>query len=343
MEAGNLSDVDVGEIGEFGLIERLRRALPPAGDRVTLSIGDDAAVWRAGDRFALATTDTLVAGVHFLPGCVDWRDVGWKSLAVNISDIAAMGGEPAVALVTLCLPSGTAVETVDALYAGIGEGARAYGVDVAGGDIVASPVLTITVALYGTAARRADGTPAILRRDRAVAGDAIAVTGWLGGSAGGLRSLRDRDEESPSGIALIARHMRPRPRIDAGRAAVAAGVCCAIDISDGLLQDLGHVCESSGVAADVWLPRIPIEPALIERYPGDAAMLAATGGEDYELILVAPESALAATGAALGTPLAIIGRVRAGAGRARLLDVDDREIDVSRAGWDHLKRAGGSA
>ena len=334
--------MDVGEIGEFGLIERLRRALPPVGDRVTLGIGDDAAVWRAGDAFALATTDTLVAGVHFLPGRVDWRDIGWKSLAVNISDIAAMGGEPAVALVTLCLPPDTDVETVDALYAGIGECARAYGVDVAGGDIVSSPVLTITVALYGTAACRADGAPTILRRDAAAAGDAIAVTGPLGGSAGGLRSLRDGDARSPSDLAMIARHMRPHPRIDVGRAAVAAGVGCAIDISDGLLQDLGHVCEASGVAADVWLPRVPIEPRLVERYPDDAAMLAATGGEDYELILVAPEAALALVGKALGAPLAIIGRRRAGPGRVRLLDASDREIDVAVAGWDHLKRTGGS-
>ena len=335
--------MDVGEIGEFGLIERLRRALPPAGDRVTLGIGDDAAVWRAGDAFALATTDTLVAGVHFLPGRVDWRDVGWKSLAVNVSDVAAMGGEPAVSLVTLCLPPGTDVETVDALYAGIGECARAYGVDVAGGDVVSSPVLAITVALYGTAARRADGEPAILRRDAAAAGDAIAVTGALGGSAGGLRCLRDSAARSPSDSALIARHMRPRPRVDAGRAAVAAGIACAIDVSDGLLQDLGHVCEASGVAADVWMPRIPIETALVEKYPDDAAMLAATGGEDYELILVAPEGVLAATGDALGAPLAIIGRVRAGPGGVRLLDANDREIDVAVAGWDHLKRAGGSA
>jgi thiamine-monophosphate kinase len=335
--------MDVDEIGEFGLIERLRSVLPPASDRLALGIGDDAAAWRAGDGFALATTDTMVAGVHFLPGRVDWRGVGWKSLAVNVSDIAAMGGEPTVALVTLCLPPETDVEAVDALYGGIGECARAFGVDVAGGDVVSSPVLTITVALYGTAARRPDGTPAILRRDAAGAGDAIAVTGQLGGSAGGLRCLRDGGKRLPPDIALIARHMRPRPRIDAGRAAIAVGVRCGTDISDGLLHDLGQVCEASGVAADVWLPRIPVEQALVERYPDHAAMLAATGGEDYELILVAPEPTLAAVGEALGGPLSIIGRVRAGPGRVRLLDAHDREIDVAVAGWDHLKRAGGPA
>jgi len=328
--------VDVSEIGEFGLIDRLRAALPATSRRVAIGVGDDAAAWAAGDGFVLATTDTMVAGVHFLPDAVPWRDVGWKSLAVNVSDIAAMGGTPSVALVTLCLPPSTQVEAVDELYAGIAECARAYGVDVAGGDIVSAPVLAITVALYGTADRRDDGSPRVLRRDAAVAGHAIAVTGPLGGSGGGLRALRERGSGAAS-TALIARHMRPRPRIDAGRAALDAGVRCAIDISDGLVQDLGHVCESSGVGATVELARVPLDAALVEQYPADARMLAATGGEDYELILVAPDDVLAATGAALGAPMWIIGRITEGRG-VRLLDEDGRDIDVASGGWDHLKR-----
>jgi thiamine-monophosphate kinase len=328
--------VDVSELGEFGLIERLRAALPAASRRVAIGIGDDAAAWAVGDGFALATTDTMVAGVHFLSDVATWRDVGWKSLAVNVSDIAAMGGTPSVALVTLCLPPSTRVDSVDELYAGIAECARAYEIDIAGGDVVSAPVLAITVALYGTAERHGDGTARVLRRDAAAAGDAIAVTGPLGASAGGLRALREH-ATGAAAAALVARHMRPLPRLDAGRAAIDAGVRCAIDISDGLVQDLSHVCEASGVGATVELARVPLDAALVELYPTQARMLAATGGEDYELILVAPEEVLAATGKALGSPLAIIGRIRDGS-RVRMLDESGHEVDVSVGGWDHLKR-----
>ena len=328
--------MDVSDIGEFGLIERLRAALPPMSGSVAIGIGDDAAAWTAGDAFALATTDTMVAGVHFLPDAVAWRDVGWKALAVNVSDVAAMGGTPSVALVTLCLPPSTRVDAVDELYAGIAECARAYEIDVAGGDVVSAPVLSITVALYGTAERRADGTPRFLRRDAASPGDAIAVTASLGGSAGGLRALAEH-ATGPAATALIARHMRPRPRLDAGRAALAAGVRCAIDISDGLVQDLGHVCDASAVGAMVELPSVPLDAALVELFPSDARMLAVSGGEDYELILVAPDEMLTAIGAALGTPLAIIGRITEGRG-VRLLDDKGAEVDLAAGGWDHLKR-----
>jgi thiamine-monophosphate kinase len=332
--------VDVSELGEFGLIERLRRALPPSR-RIAIGIGDDAAAWAAGEGFALATTDTMVAGVHFLPDAVAWRDVGWKSLAVNVSDIAAMGGTPTAALVTLCLPPSTRVDAVDELYAGIAGCALAYEIDVAGGDVVSASVLAVTVALYGVAGRHDDGTPRVLRRDAAAPGDAIAVTGPLGGSAGGLRALRER-ASGDAVTALIARHMRPGPRIDDGRAALDAGVRCAIDISDGLMQDLGHVCEASGVGATVDLGRVPLDPSLVAMYPADAPMLAATGGEDYELILVAPEDALARTGTALGAPLAIVGRISDGRG-VRLLDEHGREIDAGTGGWDHLRHGSVSA
>ncbi|HXK33955.1 MAG TPA: thiamine-phosphate kinase, partial [Dehalococcoidia bacterium] len=135
--------MDVGDIGEFGLIARLRGRLPPAGARLLVGPGDDAAVWGGAGRYVIATTDSMVAGVHFLPGRVRWQDVGWKSLASNVSDVAAMGGRPEFALVTLCLPPQTTVDAIDALYDGIGECAREYGVTVAGGDIVAAEELVV--------------------------------------------------------------------------------------------------------------------------------------------------------------------------------------------------------
>jgi thiamine-monophosphate kinase len=330
--------MDASGLGEFGLIERLRAALPPAaGRRLLVGIGDDAAAWRSDGGCTLATTDTMVAGVHFLPGRVAWRDVGWKALAANLSDIAAMGGTPAFALVTLCLPPDAQVEDIDALNAGLAACAAAYGVTVAGGDIVAAPVVAITIALIGDAVMAADGSPALLRRDGARPGDAIAVSGALGGSAGGLRALLEEGGSSPEATALIERHMRPRPRVDAGRAAIAAGVRCGIDISDGLAQDLGHVCRASGVDAELWLPRVPLDPALVARYPADAQSMAAGGGEDYELILVAAEGVIRAAETALGWPMTVVGGIIAGAGVVHALDEQGREVPVP-AGWDHLAR-----
>jgi thiamine-monophosphate kinase len=326
------------DLGEFGLIERLAHALgSPADGRLVTGIGDDAAAWRAGGAYIVATTDTMVSGVHFLPGRVAWGDVGWKALAVNISDIAAMGATPSFALVTLCIPPETDVGALDELYAGIRECAAAHNVTVAGGDIVSSPVLTITVALCGEAAVADDGSPLLLRRSAARPGDAVAVTGPLGGSGGGLRALQD-GRTGTAVEALVRRHMRPLPRTDAGRAAVMAGVRCAIDISDGLVQDLRHLCEASGVGAHVMLDSLPVDPSLTAAYPADARVTAATAGEDYELLLVAPDAVLAKTSAMLEVPLTIVGRIVEPPAHVRLLDASGREVATESAGWDHLKR-----
>lgn len=327
--------LDAGDLGEFGLIARLRTRLAPANARLVVGPGDDAAVWRAGDGYVIATTDTLVAGVHFLPGRVPWSDVGWKSLAANISDIAAMGGRPEFALVTLCLPKGTTVETVDALYDGVIECASEHDVTVAGGDIVAAEELVVTVALLGAAEER-DGQPLLLRRSNARPGDIVAVTGPLGGSAGGVRVLRAGGPSSDEERMLVRRQMRPRPRVDAGTAAVRAGVRCGIDISDGLAQDLGHICEESGVGAELRLADVPVDPALTAVFPDDARVLAATGGEDYELIIVGPADTIAATERALGGSLAVIGRITEG-DRVRVLDEAGAEVALTSPGWDHLR------
>lgn len=328
-----------GDFGEFGLIKRLRKRLGAALDAdLVAGPGDDAAVWRSGG-YAIATTDTMVAGVHFLPARVRWQAVGWKALATNISDVAAMGGTPRFALVTLALPPETPVDDIDALYDGLRECASAYGVTVAGGDIVSAPVFSITIALVGDAQVAEDGAPLLLRRDAARTGDVVAVTGALGGSAGGLRALLDDSKRTEAGDRLIALHMRPEPRVDAGHASIVAGVRCGIDVSDGLVQDLGHVCEASGVGAVLRLPSLPIDADLATTFPEDAALLAATGGEDYELLLVASPDAINALG--MTTPVTVIGEIvardAAGDGaRVRCVDAAGVEVDFGTAGWDHL-------
>src|SRR5207302_600490 len=262
--------MDVGELGEFALIERLRHALPAqAPAELIVGIGDDAAVWRLGDRYTVATTDTMVDGVHFVSALTPPQDVGWKALAANISDIAAMGGTPTFALITLCLPAATHVRFVDALYEGLRECAERYHVTIAGGDIVSSPIITVTISLLGMAPCDREGLPVLLRRTAATAGDAIAVTGALGGAAGGLRAIKSAAPLPGDLRALAQRQLRPAPRVDAGTAAAMAGVRCGIDVSDGLAQDVGHLCEASGLDAEIRAGDVPVDPALVAWYPDD--------------------------------------------------------------------------
>ena len=332
----------VSDLGEFGLIERLAARLgasrAPASDRLVLGIGDDAAVWRSDAGAAIATTDTLVAGVHFLPETCRWRDAGWKALAVNLSDVAAMGGTPEFALVTLGLPADAVVEQIDELYAGLAEAAETYGVTIAGGDIVRAAVFFVTVALFGRAEVDSNGEPLVLRRDAARAGDVIAATGALGGAAGGLRLPRGGGGDSEVARRLVERQARPRPRVEAGRAAIAAGLRCAIDVSDGLLQDLGHICRASGLGAAVRSESLPIEPGLPETLgAGEALRLAATGGEDYELLLTGGRDQIEELTRRINAPLTAIGEMTPGEPRARLVDASGSEIAFDEPGWDHLR------
>jgi len=325
----------VADLGEFGLIERLASVLgaePPLD--LIVGIGDDAAAWRAGDQVMLATTDTLAEGVHFLPEFSPWADVGWKALAVNVSDIAAMGGAHQLfALVTLALPLESEVSFAEELYGGLMECAREYSVTVAGGDIVRAPQVSLTIALIGRALMR-DGEPLLMRRDGAKAGDVIAVTGTLGDSTAGLWRLRKGATEED---ALVRAHLRPLPRLAEAQEAARVGIVCAIDVSDGLLQDLGHICERSGLGAEVREASLPLSDDLRAAYPEDAVVLACSGGEDYELLITGDEGTVQRVGEEISAALTVIGRmVDSTEHRPRLLDRDGREVRVAVHGWDHL-------
>jgi len=327
--------VNVSELGEFALIERLAKVIDaPAPEGLIVGIGDDAAVWRTGDSLAMATTDTLVEGVHFLPGLTPWRDLGWKALAVNVSDIAAMGGAPLFALVTLAAPRQTDIAHCDELYAGLGECAREYGVTIAGGDIVRASEFSITVALIGRA-EMCDGKPLLLRRDCARAGDEIAVTGCLGDSAAGLLRLKDG---TPTTDSLVQAHLRPHPPLQAAQEAARLGVVCGIDISDGLTQDLGHVCQRSNLGADVRADALPISEALRSSFPEKALSLACTGGEDYQMLFTGPSDIIERLRSAAISPVTVIGKMTsAGERRAGVFDAAGEEIRFESWGWDHLR------
>ncbi len=336
----------VSELGEFGLIARLAeelgdqaRAAQARGgaSRLVLGIGDDAAVWTSGGPVQIATTDTLVEGVHFPKHGVPWQDLGWKSLAINVSDVAAVGGTPEYALVTLALPDDFLVEDVIELFRGLAAAGAEYGVVVAGGDVVRAPQAVITVALTGRAALDDDGRSLYLARGGARAGDSVAVTGYLGDSAGGLRVLLRGAAATGAVQHLRQAHLRPRPRVHVGHAAIEAGLRCAIDVSDGLAQDLGHVCEASGLGAVVRADALPVSAALAQTFPDDALALAAAGGEDYELVLVGPLPALEQVRGRVDVPLTVIGEmVEDAERRVRFLDATGHELVFARPGWNHF-------
>jgi thiamine-monophosphate kinase len=339
----------VSEIGEFGLIKLLAEEFgleyPPARDGtqrgLRVGLGDDAVVSERREGSAIWTTDTMVAGVHFIAGRTTWEDVGWKALAVNLSDIAAMGGDPDLALVTLMLPPEFRVDDAVALYRGLHDAAEAYEVTLGGGDIVRGPVFSVTVALSGWTLPARIGEPPVMTRNAAHPGDLVAVSGYLGDSAGGLQLLRDEvGFETEASVHLRLAHERPQPRVSLGKTAARSGIRCAIDVSDGLVQDLGHIATASNVEIRVDAVRIPLSGALHETFPGRALGMAISGGEDYELVLIAPSRPMDAVLDASDTTLTVIGEVvRAHAPHVAVVDETGREIPLRYAGWDHLHKA----
>lgn len=329
--------VKISEIGEFGLIELIRgwSGRLPTPHALIEGIGDDAAAWRMGNEVMLATTDTLVEGVHFLPGPA--VDLGWKAMAANLSDVAAMGGWPQVALVSLALPPSTEIAWVKELYDGLLAAAGEYGVALVGGDTVSSSQAVITVTLLGSARE----TDQLMRRSAALPGDLLAVTGYLGNAEAGLRVLKGlvRPPDEARNLLLEA-HLRPRPRVEEGQTLAGLGVRAAIDISDGLLADAGHICEESGVSVTIEAARLPIQSYLRDAFPSDYLAIAATGGEDYELLFAAPEAVIEQARQAISTPITTIGRVERGhADQVVFLGEDGKPIEFGEAGWEHFRGA----
>lgn len=332
------------DLGEFGLIARLTGDLETRSD-VVLGVGDDAAALAlipGAASLLVATCDAQVAGRHFLPALAAPEEIGYKALAVNLSDIAAMGAEPLWALVSLVIPPAIELALLDGIYRGFRELARRYDVAVVGGNVAATEgPLVVDVTLLGRVAR-----DAVLRRSGGRVGDAVALTGTLGAAAAGVLTQL---EAPPTRIApeLLERARRaaltPQPRVAEGRALGASRVVTAmLDVSDGLLQDLGHLCAASGVGAELDVPALPVDPAAVAvavAYGRDALSLALRGGEDYELLFtVAPEHAEAALRAVVdvGGTAQVIGRLTAEPG-LRLREPDGQLRDVAPTGWDHLR------
>ena len=348
---------------EFDLIEMIRQRTAQPRDDVRLGIGDDAAVLAvpAGQELAVAL-DTLVEGVHFPRGTAA-ADIGWKALAVNLSDLAAMGATPAWALLALTLPAPDA-DFVQGFAAGFAELAQPHRLALVGGDTTRGP-LSISVVVHGLVP-----PGRALTRAGARAGDAVLVTGTLGDAAAGLALLladtahpaprlriesgagserreaeaKDghapaaTDERRPARDYLIARLNRPTPRLAAGLALRERASAC-IDISDGLLADLGHLCAASGVGAEIDAASLPRSPALLALHDDAGALpFALGGGDDYELCFSVPTERVAevqAELARLGCGATRIGRIVAGAG-VRVRGADGAWLTIAQQGWEHF-------
>jgi len=351
-------DPALAALGEFGLIGLIRRRIQERSPGMILGIGDDAALLRSELDFDLVvTTDMLLEDVHFKRRWNLPRELGRKAIAVNLSDIAAMGGRPRYALLGLAIPpDGPGLDELETLLAGMEEEAATYGVTLVGGDTCRSQSgLVLAVTVIGVVP-----SGCALLRSGAKPGDSVWVTGMLGGSAAGLLALeqgmrpgvawpRDlprpgwlgREDEAAIQGALVT-HVTPVPRLEAGRALVGCATAM-IDLSDGVASDVGHLCTESGVAIRILANQLPIHPgvvAMARLTGGDALDLALRSGEDYELLFTAtgdPRPVLAE--AAPHLPATRIGEVIAGEPFPRLVRMDGVEERLA-GGFDHLRDSG---
>ncbi len=278
--------MQLSKIGEFGLIKKLRKRFPSSSPGILAGIGDDAAAIRAGNKKILVTTDMLIEQIHFDLSCTSFYQLGQKFLSVNVSDIFAMGGSPGYFFIGLGIPGNYKSEYIDELYKGITKTARKFGIAVAGGDTCMSKSgFVLSGTLIGSADR-------IITRSGAKEGDGIFVNDTLGDSAMGLMLLKRQKAEgrrlkARTVLPLIKKHLIPEPRPVKNTAQITS----MIDISDGLLIDLGHICDESKVGAIVYKDKIPVSKALktaAKNSGMDPLQIALKGGEDYALLFTAP-------------------------------------------------------
>ncbi|HEX7245516.1 MAG TPA: thiamine-phosphate kinase [Solirubrobacterales bacterium] len=317
-------------MGEFELLARVRERLPPGGPQLRLGSGDDAAVTAPGGATA-TSVDAVVDGVHFQRGRASLRQIGHKALAAALSDLAAMGAEPGEAYVVLGVPSDLGEDECVELLDGMIGLATATGTSLAGGDLTRAAELFLALTVVGHAPTAGD----FVTRAGARPGDALVLTGELGGAAAGLALLQNPNLNADPRVsppiggtnrgsteeALCARQLEPMPRLGGGRALARAGATAMIDVSDGLGADGGHLAEQSGIRLRIDVATVPLAPGVREvaaLAESDPWRLALGGGEDYELLATVPaerlEEAKRAVHEAEGIELTAIGETVAGKG-----------------------------
>jgi len=331
----------VSDLGEFGLIDRITRLIDKNSKKragpwqdLLVPVGDDAAAWKSHSGTELITTDILVEDIHFDFSYTGWRDLGWKSIAINISDIYAMGGRPQYALVSLALPGSHRVIDVLTMYQEIIKICNKYGIVLAGGNISASEKVVVNVTLTGTAGKD------IMTRSAARPGDLIAVFGHPGLSAAGWKALTGRKKIDEIDMKVLRKaHMHPAPGVDSGPKLAACGVKAAIDTSDGLLSDLEHICEASRTAAVIYAQSLPMHRLLKKYFKQEFLEIALTGGEDYQLLFTAGPETMDAVVKTIKPAPAVIGEIISGKpGKITVMDATGNTFAFNCKGWDHYKR-----
>ena len=336
-------------ISESDLVEIIKQRVNSGGvsDEGEVGVGDDAAVMRFDAGHIVLTADAMVDGVHFLSESMSWHDMGWKCIVSNQSDIAAMGAIPEHAVLTLAIPATTRVGDLDKLLSGVIGALDEFGGKLVGGDTVSSDNIILSVALTG----RLCDSGRTLTRDAARPGQLVAVSGPLGGSAGGLTVLEQMCTDSARRTnddtieRLLNAHFQPSPRVDLAPAMVGSGVKCAMDVSDGLLIDLERICSASGVDAVIYADRVPVDSDLLSQFPDRALELALTGGEDYELVYVGDAESIRKVNEAqpegVASDFGVIGETvprKNGEGEVTVLDDNGTPIEFDAKGWDHFAR-----
>jgi thiamine-monophosphate kinase len=329
---------------EDQLVEAIRKVLSGDAPGVVVGVGDDAAVVDPGRHDGVITTDMLVDGVHFEVEKTLPHDLGHKSLTVNVSDIAAMGGSPRYGVVSLGLPRDVEAAWVMELYGGMRQAAEEYGMAVVGGDTSLADRVTVVVTVTGDVPRGRAVTRAGARP-----GDRLVVTGPLGAAAAGLRVAAGSTAEvrgrlsTEAGRAVVSAHQRPTARVGEGQELARAGATAMMDLSDGLALDLHRMCRQSEVGARVHLEQVPVAPALREmagEIGADPLDLALHGGEDYELLAALPPDAVEAARERLadrfGTPLWEIGEATGAEYGVVAITLEGREGRLEPKGWDHF-------
>lgn len=313
----------MGQGDEFSRIARIQQALERDAAAVRVGIGDDAAVLHVPSREQVWTVDACVEGVHFDGRLCGLDDAGYRALSGAVSDVAAMGAQPSAALLSLVLPAGLSDDELDLLIAGVAAASQDLGCPVSGGNLSSGAELSITHTVIGVAYDR----PVL--RSGARAGQHLYITGTPGRAALGLAALQQGLAAPPADC--IERWRRPRARVDLAEA-IASHASAAVDLSDGLLQDAGHLGEASGVQLVIDSQRLPREPAharALEQLQLDALHLSLTGGEDYELLFTSSQDAL---------PWATrIGSVQAGAAGVVVHDAQGVPLTVEGTGFDHFR------
>jgi thiamine-monophosphate kinase len=314
--------------GEFSRIAEISRRLATRAADVRIGIGDDAAVLTPSSAHPVVSVDCAVEEVHFRRDFASWRQIGFRSLVAALSDLAAMGACPRAALVAMIVPAAFQDQWLFEIADGLADAARQYGSPVVGGNLSAGAQLSITSTVLG------DAGTVVLTRSGARACDRLYVTGTVGEAALGLRCLQ-AGFDRPAAARFIERWRTPAAKISEGRKLLDIATA-AIDISDGLLQDLGHICEASGVSAELAVADLPLGTGAIALAPQlgcDALQAALSGGEDYELLFTAPDNASAH---ALGT---CVGTIIGGSGPITLLDTDGQKLPAPLTGYAHWREA----